>query len=64
MALAEHLRATLITCDVRLASAPGAKRTFDVISQLSLSTICFAVLAGMAKPIPTLPASPLLAAGE
>jgi predicted nucleic acid-binding protein len=32
MALAEQLRATLITCDVRLASAPGAKCTFDVIS--------------------------------
>lgn len=32
VALAEQLRATLITCDVRLASAPGAKCTFDVIS--------------------------------
>jgi predicted nucleic acid-binding protein len=32
VALAEQLRATLITCDVRSASAPGAKRTFDVIS--------------------------------
>ncbi|WP_434452928.1 type II toxin-antitoxin system VapC family toxin [Lentzea sp. E54] len=32
VALAEQLRATLITCDVRLASAPGAKCTFDVIA--------------------------------
>ena len=32
VALVEQLRATLITCDVRLASAPGAKCTFDVIS--------------------------------
>ncbi len=32
VALAEQLRATLITCDVRLAAAPGAKCTFDVIS--------------------------------
>ncbi len=32
VALAEQLRATLITCDVRLASAPGAKCAFDVIS--------------------------------
>jgi predicted nucleic acid-binding protein len=32
VALAEQLRATLITCDVRLASAPAAKCTFDVIS--------------------------------
>lgn len=32
VALAEQLRATLITCDVRLASVPGAKCTFDVIS--------------------------------
>ncbi|MFD9703205.1 type II toxin-antitoxin system VapC family toxin [Lentzea sp. NPDC059081] len=32
VALAEQLRATLITCDVRLATAPGAKCTFDVIS--------------------------------
>ncbi|MGW4206442.1 type II toxin-antitoxin system VapC family toxin [Lentzea sp. NPDC004789] len=32
VALAEQLRATLITCDVRLASASGAKRTSHVIS--------------------------------
>lgn len=32
VALAEQLRATLITCDAKLAGAPGAKCAFDVIA--------------------------------